>query len=812
MNRLIFLTGIVLLISTGLRGQTKTAFLEAAEDSYIESDYYSALVYYLEAYEFDTTATNTIRAVAESARHANVYRTSERFYEKLMESDLAEQQSEDIFWLANAKHKQGKYEEARILYSTYLAEYAEDDLYLTRRADKEIKSSEWSQTEIQNPRDNIKIERLGSQVNDIEFADFAPNPDEEGLSYTSLRFRKDEYKTGTSRLLSKRLQVAEDFAQEILEGLQEGNRFVGHSSFNLSKTKVVYSLCDYKSGYNISCDLYQANIDASGTISDKTRIDGLNAEDATTTQPSIAYNSLDNTERLYFVSDRDGGKGGLDIWYANMDGSGNYSEPINLREINSADNEITPYYHNATDEFFFSSDGYLGLGGYDIYKANLGQNTAPVHLGAPINSSYNDIYYIVNEGGREAYFSTNRFKNEFHDNDTEPCCYDIYKTTIEEVDIQLNAKTFDTNSRDPLLVTTVDLFDLKTGDLLSTKTPEAGVDHLFNLVSDNEYMIIGRKNGYESDSVFFSTMGMYETKEVEKNLFLDRLFQRLEITSYDEFTREPLENVQIRIRHVDDPDKEDIYVNSIESFNQLDIDPNTTYEITISKEDYEPETFFIYPDDDPSLGPIIRKIYLKRVLFGIYLPTLLYFDNDKPNPRTLSETTEKSYTDTYYPYVERKPVFINQIRKSRSFGGDKEAEINNLEVFFENDVKGGYSTFQKFLDAVHSELQKGFGFEILIKGYTSPLAQNEYNKNLGERRVQSIRNELRNYNGGALLSFIDSGLLKITDVSYGEELAPSTIIDNPQQPASSIYSTAASKERRVEIIEVKRIFKNINTQ
>ena len=155
---------------------------------------------------------------------------------------------------------------------------------------------------------------------------------------------------------------------------------------------------------------------------------------------------------------------------------------------------------------------------------------------------------------------------------------------------------------------------------------------------------------------------------------------------------------------------------------------------------------------------------------------------------------------------------MNQIRKSRSFSGDKEAEINNLGIFFENDVKGGYATFQKFLDAVHSELQKGFGFEILIKGFTSPLAQDEYNKNLGKRRVQSIRNELRSYNGSVLVPFIDSGLLKITDVSYGEELAPSTIIDNPQQPASSIYSTEASKERRVEIIEVKRIFKNTNAQ
>ena len=169
---------------------------------------------------------------------------------------------------------------------------------------------------------------------------------------------------------------------------------MGHTSFNADKTRVVYSLCDYNSGYNIACELHQASMEVDGTITNKSRIDVLNAQDATTTQPAIAYNTIDNTERLYFVSDRKGGKGGLDIWYATMDANGNYGEALNLSEVNSVDNEITPYYHSSTNEFFFSSDGYLGLGGYDVYKANLGQSSTPIHLGAPINSSYNDIYYV----------------------------------------------------------------------------------------------------------------------------------------------------------------------------------------------------------------------------------------------------------------------------------------------------------------------------------------------------------------------------------------------------------------------------------
>lgn len=72
-------------------------------------------------------------------------------------------------------------------------------------------------------------------------------------------------------------------------------------------------------------------------------------------------------EILYFVSNRQGGAGG---WIGRLiDPKFGFSEPVNISQINTADNEITPYYHKVSDFLYFSFDGREGLGGYDIYKA-----------------------------------------------------------------------------------------------------------------------------------------------------------------------------------------------------------------------------------------------------------------------------------------------------------------------------------------------------------------------------------------------------------------------------------------------------------
>ncbi len=95
---------------------------------------------------------------------------------------------------------------------------------------------------------------------------------------------------------------------------------------------------------------------------------------------------------LVFVSDRDGGFGGLDIYLTSFDGE-KWLKPINLGEnINSDSDEISPTILNNYD-VIFSSNRMAGNGGFDLYLSPYENESwsNPVNLGIPINSKRDEI-------------------------------------------------------------------------------------------------------------------------------------------------------------------------------------------------------------------------------------------------------------------------------------------------------------------------------------------------------------------------------------------------------------------------------------
>ncbi|MEP6794507.1 MAG: hypothetical protein ABJB16_09300, partial [Saprospiraceae bacterium] len=116
----------------------------------------------------------------------------------------------------------------------------------------------------------------------------------------------------------------------------------------------------------------------------------------------------------------------------------------------------------------------------------------------------------------------------------------------------------------------------------------------------------------------------------------------------------------------------------------------------------------------------------------------------------------------------------------------------------------GKREFESFMHILEQYLHEGLTFTIYLKGYTSPLASDEYNKSLGNRRISSIQNEFKSFRDGILWKYMESGDLVVTQKSFGEETAPATVSDDRKNVRKSIYSPEASKERRVEIIEIEK--------
>ena len=146
------------------------------------------------------------------------------------------------------------------------------------------------------------------------------------------------------------------------------------------------------------------------------------------TQPFLVEGK--GSDILYFVSDRPKGYGGYDIWYS-VYKNGKYSEPMNAGSlINSAGNEVTPFYDSDTKRLYFSSDTHLGIGGYDIFYSTgeRSQWTPPQNLGVPYNSPYNDFYFTLNSDKTGGYISSNRPTK--HRTPADTCCNDLFAFTV----------------------------------------------------------------------------------------------------------------------------------------------------------------------------------------------------------------------------------------------------------------------------------------------------------------------------------------------------------------------------------------------
>ncbi|WP_317899357.1 OmpA family protein [Aurantibacillus circumpalustris] len=132
----------------------------------------------------------------------------------------------------------------------------------------------------------------------------------------------------------------------------------------------------------------------------------FNNNDYNYAHPSISADGF----VLYFSSDMEGGKGGMDIYMSKKDSSGSWGAPINLGDkINTAGNEVFPFV-SSNGVLYFSSNGLDGLGGLDIYETQLSLDmpTRVYNMGEPVNSKNDDFSIFLMEDNKYGFISSNR--------------------------------------------------------------------------------------------------------------------------------------------------------------------------------------------------------------------------------------------------------------------------------------------------------------------------------------------------------------------------------------------------------------------
>ena len=184
----------------------------------------------------------------------------------------------------------------------------------------------------------------------------------------------------------------------------------GGATLTADNNTLYYTVCKFDAQRKyLNCDIfYSENI--SGEWSQiKNLGNEINLPGSWESQPSISADG----QTLYFVSDRSGGFGGYDIYKTVRDSEGKWGAPLNLGPvINSAGNEKSPFIHPDGHTLYFSSDGLMGLGGYDIFFARLDENGVwpkPKNIGYPINSPDDEIGFFVSTDGTQGFFASNKY-------------------------------------------------------------------------------------------------------------------------------------------------------------------------------------------------------------------------------------------------------------------------------------------------------------------------------------------------------------------------------------------------------------------
>ena len=196
----------------------------------------------------------------------------------------------------------------------------------------------------------------------------------------------------------------------------------GMAKFTVCGRKIYFSACAWENVQG-GCDIYMAEYDTKDEIIDKVEpATGLNSKQWDS-QPSISCDG----QTMYFVSSREGGFGGTDIWMSKLNKNGVWGAPTNLGPtINTLGDEEAPYIAPDGQTLYFASDGHPGMGGSDIFRTVVREDTkawsTPVNMGERINSPYREAGIVITPDGENAYFSSARPNGKGN--------LDIYKNKI----------------------------------------------------------------------------------------------------------------------------------------------------------------------------------------------------------------------------------------------------------------------------------------------------------------------------------------------------------------------------------------------
>ncbi len=452
--------------------------------------------------------------------------------------------------------------------------------------------------------------------------------------------------------------------------------------------------------------------------------------------PAINSKYLESTgsitpdgKTIYFASNRPQGYGGLDIYVSHKNEDGTWGRAENLGPtVNTAADEDAPFIHPDQWTLYFTSNGKGSMGGRDIFLTRLFNEewTAPENLGFPVNTTLDDNYFTLSADGRVGYFSSNRKGGTGGQ--------DIYSIDMPEQETNIpltmiKGRILNSETGEPL-PTTIYMVDNSSGeklDFVYQPDPVTG-DYLIILPPSGNYDMIIESEGFLPYTLNINVPGQTYFYELYQQIMLEEIRQfdvvvgqRVEVRNafydtHEEAVADLHKSHEARMVRTGEVDAFELMNDLIAAGDEEAIDyllELVMAENTIDEVDFR---------EDPRVEVAVRNYYYDES------------DESKFEQKVVEGTTIFSL-----PSMEVTEVAARQKEQANAPASyDPNALKHHATIYFDLDKSELQASYHDELARLYQLLDKHPDLGVEISGYASPEGNEEYNRELSNRRAISV--------------------------------------------------------------------------
>ncbi len=407
-----------------------------------------------------------------------------------------------------------------------------------------------------------------------------------------------------------------------------------------------------------------------------------------------------NGKKLYFSSDRKGGKGGRDIWVSELNDKNKWGKPSNIN-INTKFDEESPYMLSDGKTFYFSSNNNDGMGGYDIYKCTLlddGTFSTPQNLGFPINTVEDDVFFFPLSNEKTAFFTRRKSDNA-----------EIYKTIFPDNTLIVNSNIKGTEVEK-------DAYKMNSEiSVIDVNSPDVPDFYSLNLETGNYNTVVTNDKDYKF--YYEATDYVFDTKNIKQQemIGLEKIKKNPILVKIEEGKTEKYKNLKFEKNSTKfNPfvnTELDLIAQNLQKYDNLVVNFSGQND-AISKE-----------RTDNSINYLINKGVSSDKIF---------------TNLSKREIPENNLEYTIYDVVKANEI-IAENKKEDEVAKDKEYIVEIENIYFNFDKFKIQVTANNKLDLLAKYLSENPSAKVSVTGYTDAVGSKIYNNKLSLKRANTIK-------------------------------------------------------------------------